>query len=357
MSQSNESSFRSRILLLVPVAVLGVLSIIATGGGGGGGNGNGGGNGEVPPIILSSYNFEIGSWLAQGGLSVEASAFLVAVDFGNTLTGSVNLDVGSNNQVTFLSYVVDEGSSFNVTVSNSQTPLDGTFAVNMTAALNVDVNAEPTSGTFDVVAGNEIATVNIVANGVELSLNGGAATFYSWGDYDNILNNPLAEAWQQRAALAGSAMGFIFDLVFKVSDQLDQLDASVVAPITTSCDMFDGTPPDGVSAQGENVLTWQGPGDELIPGAVFDWEFTDCWDANDFQLANGLIQFANYTEQIDASNRLTRIGFVPDAGVNGGISFLGWTLSQTDLDQGVYTIDPANDLRLSGGFSLLFEAM
>ena len=358
MSQSNETLKRSRILLLVPIAALGALSIIATGGGGGGGNGNGGnGSGDIPPTILTSYNFEIGATLPQGGLEVDASAFLVNIIFGDTILGSVSLDVGANSQVTFLSYVVDEGSTFDVIVSQSQTALDGTFTVTMTAALNTDLNAEPTSGTFNVVAGAETATVNIVANGVELSLNGGAATFYTWDDYDSFLNDPMAETWQRRAAMAGNAMRFIFDLMFKAADKLDELDASVLNPVATSCDMFDATPPDGVLAQGENVLTWLGPGDELIPGAVFDWEFTDCWYSNDSDLANGLIQFSNYIEEIDANNRLTRIGFAPNNDVNGGIGFFGWTLSETNLDQGVYTIDPANDLTLNGEFSLVFSAL
>ena len=357
MLQSSARSKRSRILLLVPIAALGALSIIATGGGGGDGGNGGNGGGYVPPTILTSYNFEIGATLPQGGLEVDASDFQVNVIFGNTILGSVDLDVGANSQVTFLSYVVDEGSTFDVIVSQSQTGLDGTFTVTMTAALNTEVGAPPTSGTFDVVAGAETATVNIVANGVELSLNGGAATFYTWDDYDNMLGNPMAETWQQRAALAGNAMSFVFNLMFKVADKLDELDASVLNPVATSCDMFDATPPDGVLAQGENVLTWLGPGDELIPGAEFEWDFTDCWYADESDLANGFIQFANYIEEIDANNRLTRIGFAPNNDVNGGIGFYGWTLSETNLDQGVYTIDPANDLTLNGEFSLVFSAL
>jgi hypothetical protein len=364
MSQPSESNSRSRILLLVPVAVLGVLSIIATGGGGGGDNGNGGGNGngngEVPPTILTSYNFEIGSVVpqSQGGLEVEANEFTVTIDFGDTILGSVNLDVGTNSQVTFLSYVVHEGSDFSITVSRTQTALDGTFTVEMTADLNTDLDAEPTSGTFDVVAGDETATVNVVANGVELSLNGGAATFYTWDDYDNILDDPMAEAWQQRAALAGGAMQFIFEQMFAVADQLDELEASVEGPIATSCDMFDGTPPDGVLGQGENVLTWLGAtsADSML-GSIFDWEFTDCWTSDNDQLANGLIQFQNYIEEVNASNVLVRIGFGPTADMDGGIVFVGWTLSDTSDDQGVYTIDHSGDLTIRGGFSLMFEAM
>ena len=358
MSHSIESANRSRILLLVPALALGIMSIIATGGGdGGGGNGSGGTDNPIT-TILSSYNFEIGSVAPQiqGGLDIEANAFAVTVDFGNTILGSVNLSVTYPMQVTFVSYVVDEGSTFDVTVSQTQTPLDGSFAVTMTAALDADVGSEPTSGAFDVVAGDETATVNVVANGVELSLNGGAVNSYSWDEYFNLLDDPTAETWQQRASLAGGALRFIFDTVFDVSDKLDDLEETVAFPVAENCDMFDGTPPEGVLAQGEHVLTWLGAGSDTMLGSIFDWEFTDCWTSDDDQLANGLIQFQNYIEEIDASNTLVRIGFAPSGGESGGIVFVGWTLSDTSVDQGVYMIDHANDLTVSGGFSLVFDA-
>ena len=88
---------------------------------------------------------------------------------------------------------------------------------------------------------------------------------------------------------------------------------------------------------------------------VFDWQFTDCWDEDSDELANGLIQFSNYVEDI-LSNTVNRIGFEPGGGMDGGVFFLDWTLSETELNQGVYTIDPANDIVLSGGFSMIFVA-
>jgi len=366
MTHSSDSTKRWRMLLLVPVAVLAVLSIVATGGGGGdggggdvgdGGNGGGGGSGDIPPTILSTYNFEIGSQLADINLEAAGGSFQVEIDFGNTLLGSVNLDVSASDEVAFLSYVTDAGSTLSFTVSGTQTELDGAFTVDVTAPVNVDFAADnPTSGAFNVVAAGETVTVTVISTGVELSLNGGAAVSYAWQDYDDLLDSDTAATWERRASLAGGAFGFVFDLVFAVAETLGDLELATAGPVTASCDMFTGTPPAGVLPQGTSVLTWLGPGAELMPGAGFDWQFTDCWDADSFELANGLVQFSNYVQVIDASNTLTRIGFAPDSSVNGGISFFDWTVSFTDLNQGVFTINPADELTVNGGFSVVFQA-
>ncbi|MDH3675332.1 MAG: hypothetical protein OES12_07535, partial [Anaerolineae bacterium] len=88
-----------RVLWLVPVAALGALSIIATGGGSGDGDGNGGNGGGVdPPIDLaSSYNFFLENLQGDALLTaVVGDSFTVTVDFDGLLPGGIDLDALSD---------------------------------------------------------------------------------------------------------------------------------------------------------------------------------------------------------------------------------------------------------------------
>ena len=48
-------------------------------------------------------------------------------------------------------------------------------------------------------------------------------------------------------------------------------------PYVENCDMFTGSPPQGVLAQGELTITWHGSG-ELSDGDDFTWAFNSCWE-------------------------------------------------------------------------------
>ena len=327
------------------------------------GCGGGGGSDEVvadipdlPPTILSTYNFEIGGVQAGTDMTVDVGGqFRVGVDLGDTLRGSVNLQVNSPTDVSFLDFVTNAGSTMAVTVAGTETNLDGVFTINVTSEVIADSYVEPTSGAFEVVTATEITTVTIVLSGVELSLNGAAPIAFSWEDYDNLLDDAQAETWQRRASLAGGTFGFIFDRMFEIADLLDGLEQTESAtPIVTACDEFPGTPPDGVLLQGEHVLTRLGSGEDLTPGDVFDWTFTNCWFESSDSLIDNFLQMQNYIEVIDAGNTLTRIGFGPDNNVSGGVLYFDWSVAETDENQGVYMIDPADRIEVNGGFSMIF---
>lgn len=311
---------------------------------------------DLPPTILSTYNFEIGGVQAGTDMTVDVGGqFQVGVDLGDTLRGSVNLQVISASSVNFLDFVTDAGSTASVTVVGSETDLDGSFTINVTTAVTADIDQEPTSGTFEVVTATDTTTVTFVANGVELSLDGAAAISLTWEDYDNLLDDTVAETWQRRASLAGGALAFVFDRMFEIAELLDDLDRTESAtPIVTACDEFAGTPPAGILLQGEHVLTRLGSGEDLTPGDVFDWTFTDCWDASSNMLINNFLQMQNYIEVIDSSNTLARIGFGPSNNVSGGVLYFDWTVAETLENQGVYTIDPADRIVVNGGFSMVF---
>ena len=311
---------------------------------------------DLPPTILSIYNFEIGGVQAGTDMTVLVGGQLqVSVDLGDTLRGSVNLQVNSPTDVSFLDFVTDAGSTMTVTVAGTEKSLDGEFTINVTSEVLAGLADEPTSGAFEVVTATETTTVAIVPFGVELSLNGAAPIALSWEDYDNLLDDAQAETWQRRASLAGGTFGFIFDRMFEIADLLDGLEQTESpTPIVTTCDEFPGTPPVGVLLQGEHVLTRLGSGEDLAPGDIFDWTFTNCWFESSDSLIDNFLQMQNYIEVIDAGNTLARIGFGPDNNISGGVLYFDWTVAETVENQGVYTIDPEDEIVINGGFSMLF---
>jgi hypothetical protein len=324
----------------------------------------GGGGGDEPvantpdptPTILSTYNFEIGGVQAGTDMTVDVGGqFQVGVDLGDTLRGSVNLQVNSPTNVGFLNFVTDAGSTVTVTVAGSETELDGEFTINVTAAVSSGIDEEPTAGTIEVVTAVDTIMVTFLANGVELSLNGAAAISLSWDEYDNLLDDTQADTWQRRASLAGGTLAFVFERVFEIAELLDDLELTESAtPIVTACDEFPGTPPAGVMLQGEHVLTRLGSGEDLTPGDVFDWTFTNCWFASSDALIDNFLQMQNYIEVIDASNTLTRIGFGPSNNMSGGVLYFDWSVAETLENQGVYAIDPVDRIVVNGGFSMEF---
>jgi len=326
-------------------------------GGGGGGDGRMPSGVEPPLTILPSYRFEIGEMLENIAFFIDVGGELdITIQFGNTLFGSVDLNVISTSNVTFLSYVTDAGSNMRVVVRGSHTGLNGVYVLNVTSAVSANVGDTPTSGAFDVMAPGGTVSAILSGSGVDLSLDGGAAVSFTWEEYEDLLDNPLAETWQRQASLAGATFGFIFDLAFEIAGQFDELESTLSTnPIVETCDMFPSSPPPGVLAQGESVFTNVSSGDELSVGDAFDWKFTNCWDSSTYDLIDGRAYFSNYVEEIDSGNTLTRIGFAPVGNTYGGIDFFDLTISETEDSQGIFTIDPAAVITVYGGFWLLLS--
>jgi hypothetical protein len=353
-----------RTMLLIPLAVMGVASIVATGGGE---------EEEVfdeepegPPTIPPVLNFLLSS--LQGGTPLtlsEGSGVTVSVNFTDIVFGTVNLTVDADNAVTFSSYATRNTDGLEITVGGTDDPaLDGTFSfvVMPTDPINTNIGENPNSGTFEVVTVTETVTVTILNAGVEISLNGGMALAYTWDEFTDLLIDDMLPAWQRRASLAGGAYELINELALTVADTLDELEAvALTNPIIEDCDMFSGAPPAGVLAQGETTITWLGSGAEIMPGDNFDWVFTDCWDDesldNSDDLIHGAINLDNYAETVDTvTNTLFEIGF---GGLTtnspGGVIFDNLKVSETVENMGVFTIDTNDDLTINGGFTLILQ--
>jgi len=361
MTKPRNSAQPWRVLWLIPVAVLAALSIVATSGGSGGGDNSddGGGGGDLPLNILPTYNFFMTNLPGDTPLTVSVgSSFAVSVDFDGLFPGSVNLDADANNIVTFLSYIVRSGARVDLTLTSTDpSPLDGTFAVIVTEDINAMVDDAPVSGAFNVVTAIETVSVSILGDGIQLTLNGGAPVVYNnWEEFTDLFDDESQETWQRRAALAAGAFGFVIEQFFSMADILDELEAvTFTSPVVEVCDMFTGTPPEGVLAQGEITITWLGSG-ELSNDDDFSWQFNQCWSDDSSELIDGTVSLENYTETIDTNNNtLFEIGFGGLSGEPGGVVY-EMTISDTVENQGVFTIPPEGVMTINGGFALIIQA-
>ena len=353
--QNNVATWR--VLWLIPVAAFAVFSIVATGGGGVGDDGIDIDD-DVPVVILPNYNFFLANLSTEELLTAAVgNLFTVSVDIDGLFPGNLDLNTDANNNVTFVSYRIRQSARVDLTIAGVEpSALDGTFAVIVTDDISANFDEEPSSGIFEVRTPTEVVVVSILADGIQLVLNGGEPVVYNtWEEFSGLIEDDTQEAWQRRAALAAGVLEFVTDQFFGVADVLDTLVLVVLNnPIIETCDLFPGTPPAGVLGQGEIVITWLGSG-ELSDGDDFDWSFNQCWSADDQEVIDGTITLENYIETIDFNNNsLFEIGFGGLSGQPGGVIY-DITLSETLEDNTVFTILPDDIVTLTGGFALIIQ--
>ena len=284
-----------RLMWLIPVAALAAVTIIATGGSGGGG-GNGDDPDDLPIRLLPSYNFFLTDLQGNAPLTaVVGDMFTVTVDIDGMLPGG--LDLSGSSTVTDVSIArlwLRETARIDLSVTSPEgSPLDGSFAVIM----NVDTDISDTGflGSFSVVSQDETVTVASAQFGLTVTLNGGASVSYLYNEFIDLKDDETADPWQRRASLACGALQFSVDQLVSVTEVHDSLEAVTFNnPTVSTCDMFTGTPPDGVLAQGEITITWLGSG-ELSDGDDFTWDFNQCWNADDEELILSLIHISEPT--------------------------------------------------------------
>ncbi len=348
-----------RTAALAAVTALGLGAIIGSGGGGGGGGFDGGD--DTAPTTLDVYDFALFNSAGTPnpltlGITVEGETYAIRVDFGqDSLNGSYTVASGD--------YTVSGGSTFRVD-TDLAAPLLGFFDVTIIEDIGFGADGDfPDAGVWEVSYGIDTIRATVVdlpSPGVELRLNNGEPEFYDWATFEEIgdLNDTFPE-WQQVAAGALLVLGIALeqaDLVVGVLELID--DELAAAPLVRSCDAFTGSPPAGVLAQGESVLTWLGSG-EVSPGDDFNWSFEDCWldDATDDidVLLRGSLRLSNWTEVVDDQNRLVRIGFEPFEG-QGGVEFDALSIEETvEAPPGTFSIPGgAGSVQLFGGFAIVF---
>jgi len=360
MTRLQNSAHLWRTLWLFPVAVLALLSIVATGGGGGGGGDDGtfDDNNVGPPTILPNYNFFLANLPGDALLTASVGGlFTVSVDIDGLFPGNLDLNTDANNNVTFVSYRIRRTARVDLTVTGAEpSPLDGTFAVIISEEIDAMADEEPGAGQFEVITPTETVVVSILNNSIELVLNNGApVVFNTWEELENLIDDETQETWQRRAALAAGVFEFLIGQFFDVANILDELElVTINNPIVETCDLFPGTPPTGVLGQGEIMVTWLGSG-ELSEGDDFDWSFNQCWFEMGEQVLDGTITLENYTETIDTNNNtLFEIGFGGLSGEPGGVIY-DLTISDTEENQSIFTISPDDIIAVTGGFALIIQ--
>lgn len=349
------SAMSGRPLGLAAAFALGIFGVAACGGGGGGGGGD-----DRPPTTLPVYNFSITNGPDTPdalGLSatVDGAPYAIDVDFGTaTFSGSYTVASGA--------YTVFAGTSFSVQ-TDLATPLLGDFNVQVIENIAFGTGDFPASGAWEVLYLGDTIRATVVSNpsaGVSLQLTDDAPVFYDWNDFEEVFDfGDDFPAWQQVASGAYTAITIALEQSDLVIASLEIIDSNLASgPLATSCDAIPGIPPAGVLSQGETVLTWLGSGD-VSPGDSFEWTFTDCWldDPGDTfdTLVRGSITLRNWTEVVDSSNRLVRIGFEPFNGP-GGVQYNDLALDETvESPPGTVTIAGGpGSLVIAGGFAIVF---
>lgn len=345
-----------RLLILVPIAMLVVLSINACSS-----SSNNGGLDDVDDItILPTYGYQISASPVAGPLTVslpsEGGMQTIALDFGNTLNGEVNVSVDINNFATVTDYSLRSLSTISVD-SDVGVPFLGAFTIEVTEDMQLLVGDPPSSGALNVVTATETITLQAFANGVEIRLDGGLPITLTWDELADILGDLQMLDWHRRAALAAEILEFTFVQVLSITETLNLIDdpLATINPLVESCDAFTGSPPANVLAQGETRFTWLGSGSFPQGGDDFQWAFTDCWfdDANDTedQLLNGSIALNNYIEIVDGQSNLIGTGY-------DEVIYNNLTIAETEENPpGVFSIDPSNTFTVTGGFDLAFVSI
>jgi hypothetical protein len=335
------------------------LALLLVGCGGGGSSGGGvdePDDVEAPLVILENYNFFLGK-LNNGELLTAnvGGDFTVTIDLDDGLLGgNLDLDVGANNTVTFLSYLLRAGNSFVLTVTSPEgSELDGTFRVSVMTDIEAAVDEPPISGAVMIQLPDVLEFwVTILADGVELTSLAGTEQ-YTWEEFAALLDDEQAAGFRRQAALSFGVIEFLVEQFFNVADVLDDLElVTLNNPYIETCDMFTGSPPQGVLAEGNVTITWLGSG-ELSDGDDFTWAFENCWSQDDEELLDGTVTLEDYTESVDFNTGiLFNIGFGGlGAGAPGGVIF-DLTFAETVEDQGVWTIQADGVITVSGGFVL-----
>jgi hypothetical protein len=353
------------LFMILSLSVL-ILASSCGGGGGGGDSDDGGGDGGGQP--LSQYGFGL-SPLADKPLTLSAtldsqpiSATLEKGSEGETFNGTY--DIASETITMRASFV-------KVTTTGMWDPPLNTLWIRITneKPIIMPLGNNPTQGTLTVgVGGNPSEgfeytfTITITGTGVLLEREGFVSKEYTWDLFGELLGTDALD-WEKQASFASSIINFIFNqLNFDINaiTMIEENDTVLEKKsVTVDGDTFLGTPPAGHAVKG--TLTLSCPDGNVGPGGDFSEVFHDYWvndplDDIDY-LYNGSVSFVGFLENSDAVRGvITSIGFVPNPGEPGGVLFDGdgLTIYETEETSGVFSINDAATITITGGYSIMF---
>jgi hypothetical protein len=347
----------TRLALIIPFFFL-FLSTSCGGGGGGGGGGGDDGGGDGGGQTLNEYNFQL-DILADNPLRLSAamgSATLEAL--AGPITGTYTLDSETIS--------LNGGPMMKITTDLWDAPL-GTLTINVNTPIESSGGDNPSKGEIGIAVGDSpydyFIAVTITDTWVNLSLNGGEPVPYTWDEFDELIGSDKPD-WQKQASFASNIVGFIFSQLnfdIKAITLIEENDTELSKrSVTINGDTFTGTPPAGHDAKGTLILS--STDGNVGPGSDFSEVFNDYWvnDPSDDidQLYDGSVRFVGFLEDSDdARDVITAIGFVPNGADDpGGVFFdgEGLTIYETEETSGVFSIDEAATLTITGGYSIMF---
>ena len=186
----------------------------------------------------------------------------------------------------------------------------------------------------------------------------------TWDQLDGLYDDDTAEPYVRIAAFAYSVMRFMYeqgDLVIRTLEYIAENDTLLQqqAMLAESCDAYPLAPVPSVVDPGMSTLNWvdDSLNNELGGGDSFFWIFNQCWNDDDMDiidlLLDGKLDMLNYAESV-TNGVITRIGFEAGDANPSGVVYddLVLTETETTLANVILKVDEA--VTLNGGFDMIF---
>lgn len=323
------------------------------------GCGGGGDDGLDPdPFVLGLYAFRVDETLSASELLVTAS--LAGMDAGisvepgpSAFTGTVNTRTGG--------WTIDVGSGFVIDTDRGVDPVFGAFTVTFTQRVVLPGDGPPTEGAWAIDCPCLPVEVVVVPGGIELSIDGGPPVPYDWDDVGDLVDAPGSTQEERIVGFFDGVLEFLMGQYGRVVDILYEIDEDMVYYNPKGDDVANVDPwppgtdfPPGVTDDGYYRFSWRDTGDgELGPFDNFQLTMVDWPFDNHDGVYRGTLELVNFNEVVSGANALTRVGFGPGGGRDGGVFYDDLEIWQfEDTGGGVF----ANPLLFEGGFSIVFTA-
>ncbi len=374
--QKTTTHYLFRPILFLAVAMAGIISLIGSGGGGGDDVSGGGGTYTLLPAYafrISGVDEPLDSWPI--GVSVtlyeDGSTHFLRID-PQSLEGSFSCD-----PVTEICELASIDTTTHVSVYDESSPetLFGDFVINILTQLVFDTTTDaPISGSVQLAQEGGLGFVTIDVTlcsgtpGVEIVDDGVLLGCYTWQQFD-VLMDTSAVAAEQASAMAYGVLEFLLEMANVTalnSFDLMEYDLENLGNVILSCDSFSSagvSPPSQIPTwdQGELIFHFIDENADLTmgPGDSFGYIFNFCWEndpTDDIDdLFSGIIELIAFTENVNSSDLLVRIGYEgATSGKTGGVFFDDFVWYETESDTTLHTSAFVSQMTLNGGMSVVF---
>jgi hypothetical protein len=374
--QKTTTQYLFKPILFLAVAMAGIISLIGSGGGGGDDVSGGGGTYSLLPAYafrISGVDEPLDAWPTGVSVTLDEndSTHYLRID-PQSLEGSFSCD-----PVTEVCELASIDTTTHVYVGDESTPetLFGDFSINILTQLVFDTTTDaPISGSVQLAQEGGLGFITIDVTlcsgtpGVEIVDDGVLLGCYTWQQFDELMDTSAVAA-EQASAMAYGVLEFLLELANITalnSFDLMEYDLENLGNVTLSCDSFSSaglSPPSPIAAwdQGEVIFHFIDENADLTmgPGDSFGYIFNFCWENdptdNIDDLFSGIIELISFTESVNASDLLIRIGYEgTTSGKTGGVFFDNFVWYETEPDATPPTTSFVSQMTLNGGMSVVF---